>query len=34
QTLVQMLNDGQTATSIALVPDLVLRGTLGPAPQS
>ena len=34
QTLVQMLNDGQPATSIALVPDLVLRGTLGPAPHS
>ena len=34
QTLVQMLNDGQNATSVALVPDLVVRSTLGPVPRS
>jgi LacI family transcriptional regulator len=33
QTLVQMLDDGQTAASVALVPELVRRGTLGPAPS-
>lgn len=31
-TLVQMLDDGQAAASVPLLPELVRRGTLGPAP--